>query len=96
MADTVSGTVSIAADSTINIRPSTTDEEWIIHNIYTSLGNLIEIYRWNDTGTTSQILIAKTSSTLSAVYYHCTTTGYLIIKNKSGSTIYVGYDGVIL
>jgi hypothetical protein len=95
MADTVNATTSIGSGASLNVRPSS-DEEWIIHNIYTSLGNAIAVYRWNNTGTTPEILVTKTSVSLSSIYYHCTLSDYLVIKNLSGSTIYVSYDGVIL
>ena len=96
MADvTIGTTVSLTSAASLNVRPPT-NVEWIIHNIYVPSGYAIELYRWNDTGTTPQILITKTSVSMGFLDFHVTQDDFLIIKNISGSTIYVSYDGVLI
>lgn len=88
-------TVSVANGDSVIIRPSSTAEEWDIHNIYIPLNKDVEIYRWNSISTTPQILITKISMTLSLMgAFHATFTDFIIVKNVSGSSIYIGYDGV--
>ena len=90
-------TASLANNDSINIRPSSTDEEWTIHNIYVPKGYTVEVYRWNSTSTTPQILITSISETLSLMgAFHATFTDFIIVKNTSGSTIYISYDGINL
>lgn len=95
MGNTIGDTVEVASGASINIRPST-DVEWVIHNIYIPLGSTVELYRWNNIGTTPQILMHKLTNTTSFQSYHATIDDFFIIKNISGSSIWVSYDGVLL
>ena len=92
---TVEGQSTVLAGATLNIRPST-DAEWIIHNIYIPNGNPVSIYRWNDIGSTPNLLITKTSTSMLCYSFHCTVDNYISIVNLGASSIYVAYDGVIL
>lgn len=95
MGITVGNTVQVASGSSVNIRPLT-DEEWVIHNIYIPLGQTVELYRWNNTGTTPEILMHRLTNTTSFQSYHATINDFFILKNVSGNTIWVSYDGVIV
>jgi len=78
-------------DSFLNIQPGI-GEEWSIHNIY--WGGAAEIYA---TDGTNDILVgsSETSGARLNNYLNCTSTQYFRIKNISGSSVYLGYDGVI-
>ena len=88
-------TVSVANGDSVIIRPASTDEEWDIHNIYIPLDKTVEVYRWNSISTTPQILVTSITGTLSLMgAFHATFTDFIIVKNVSGSSIYISYDGV--
>jgi hypothetical protein len=95
MTTTIGETTQVAHLSSLNVRPAI-DEEWVIHNIYIPIGSTVEIYRWNDIGTTPEILITKVSNSMLFQSFHCTLDEFIIVKNISGASIYISYDGVVM
>ena len=94
--DMVSTTTSLAMNTTLDIKPTTAGEEWIVHNIYIDLGSEIEVYRWYTAGGSSPLLlITKASHSLLSQQFHCSSTQYLVIKNIGTSTAWVSYDGIV-
>jgi hypothetical protein len=79
------------------IRPTTSGEEWTIHNIYMSFGRRAELHRiWDPTGFDSGIFIMPLSGSLLGQYnFHCTNTEFLMIVNNDVVPLDVGYDGVV-
>ena len=78
---------------TLNIMPSMVGVEWIIHNIIVPFGSTCELYKTDGTNT---IKIANISTSLLSYNFHCNISSYYTIKNVSGSTIYVAYDGIVM
>ena len=91
--DMVSGLESKLNNQSITIGPSTVSLEWSIHNIYIPFGSKCEIYRTD--GSNTILIMTTTSSLLSPYTFHVSTSQYITVKNVSGSTINIGYDGVI-
>jgi hypothetical protein len=82
---------SIANAASLTIQPSSGVEN-VIHN-FTYAGK-VEIYR---TDGSNPILILRDdlAGALLGLALHVTNANYLTIKNTSGSTMYVGADGVV-
>lgn len=88
--DTYSGLVSIVASGNYDIRPSL-GVEAVITNIYAS--NSIQI-AWTD-GTNVIIFDSLQGGGIYAKFsFHISYNYFLRIINTSGSTVYVGWDGV--
>jgi len=88
--DTVSNCESVANAAYLTIQPSGTTE-WVIHNI--DFGGAVEISRFDGTNE----IIFRTESAIGeyACVRHVTNSDYLRVKNISGGTIKIGYDGVV-
>lgn len=79
------------------IRPTTSGEEWTIHNIYVPFGKKIGLHRSSDpTGTILAITLGPLPFSLTGQYnFHCTNTQFLVLVNGEDEDIIVGYDGVV-
>lgn len=77
----------------MDIVPSTVGEEWTIHNIIIPFGYTCEIYQSNGA---IDILIVTTSMSLLSYHLHCDTSYYYRVKNTSGTTINVSYNGIVM
>ena len=86
------GRAQLLNNQYLDILPTTAGEEWTIHNINIPFGYACEIYQ---TDGTNPILDMHTTNSLHSYSYHCNTSSYYTIKNVSGYTIYVSYDGII-
>lgn len=87
------GTIaSVAAGNYLDVRPSS-GEEWVIHNFTADVGTNIEIYQSNGV---SEIKVDEHNASIVDVHFHASTTLYYRIKNVSGATANLGYDGVIV
>lgn len=86
----VSSHQSINNGAYLNIKPSVGDE-WVIHNIYVPNGKNVELY-WSD-GTNESLQDTNDGAWLN-YHFHVTASYYLRVKNVSGSSIYIGYDGI--
>lgn len=83
---------SLANNSFLDLQPSGT-VEWVIHNIYTPEGAAYELY-WYD-GTNSLKIDHDAAVGRYNLQIHTTNAKYLRIKNVSGSSQNVGYDGIV-
>lgn len=82
---------SVADDGYLDIRPSA-GVEWVIHNILAEIGTSVELYMSNGT---NEIKVDEHSAGFVDVHFHCTNSIYYRIKNVSGASAYLGYDGVV-
>ena len=82
---------SIADDASLSIQPSS-GVEWIIHNISVPEDAEVEIY-FSD-GSNDILSVSNTGGYIDG-HFHVTNSHYYKIKNVSGGSIYIGYDGII-
>lgn len=82
---------SVADDGYLDIRPSA-GVEWVIHNILAEIGASVELYMSNGT---NEIKVDEHSAGFVDVHFHCTNSIYYRVKNVSGASAYLGYDGVV-
>ena len=90
--DVVSGMSTILSTQSLLIQPPSGTTQWTIHNIYIPQFSTCEIYRTSSTGS---VLIMSTSDSLLSYTFHCTNSYYITVKNINGSSIIIGYDGVL-
>lgn len=96
--DAVVGMATLTTPSgKLIIRPTTSGEEWTIHNIYVNAGDSIVLYRSNDpAGVDLGICLGPIPFSLMGQYnFHCTTDQFLILVNGEATESKVGYDGVV-
>ena len=96
--DAVVGMATLTTPSgKLIIRPTTSGEEWTIHNVYVPAGTNVVMYRSGDpTGTDLGINLGPVPFPLLGQYsFHCTTTQFLILVNGEATEVEVGYDGVV-
>lgn len=91
--DMVCGMNTLADDSTMDIKPSISGEEWVIHNIYIPFGKSVGIYRTD--GVRSVLVLQTTMSLFGQFNFHCNVTEWIALKNDSGATIDLTFDGVV-
>jgi hypothetical protein len=81
---------SIADDAYLDIQPAA-DHEAVVHNIY--YADDIEVYRYD--GTNSILIASRTDNGCLAMFaFHVTNTDRIRVKNVSGGTQLIGYDGI--
>lgn len=81
---------SINNNSYLSIQPNV-GAEVTIHNLLYPYGSTVELYF---TDGTNEILIDSDNISGRGFFLHCTNSKYYKLKNISGSTIYIGYDGI--
>ena len=82
--------VAAGAYLTGDIRPASGSEA-TVHNIYSNQATQVEVYD----GTNSLIVSAPAGTTSWLGYvFHVTNAVYLRVKNTSGSTALISFDGV--
>ena len=84
---------SVADDGYLNAMAPSADAEVIISNIYVPFGTTIEVYRYDGT---NSILFLTASESILDVSFHCSYTNYIRIKNVSGSSAYISFDGMVV
>jgi hypothetical protein len=90
--DTISNlSVSVATNAVISIQPPS-GSEWIIQNVY--YGGAIEFYIANGANLVKFDSDSGFGARLITVF-RCTNTQYLQIKNVSGASINIAYDGLV-
>lgn len=89
--DAINTLSSVATGSYLDIQPGA-GVEWIIHNILVSSTAGIELYISD--GTNEELVLSSTGGLLD-YHFHATNSIYYRVKNVSGSTEYIGYDGII-
>jgi len=82
---------SVAAGDSLMIRPSSADEEWIIHNVYhEGAATLIRT-----DGTNSVVIDSDTTGgAWAGFFFHVTYNQYLVVRNDDSSAKVLGYDGI--
>lgn len=85
--------VTLLNGQSMDIAPSTSGIEWVVHNIIIPFGSACELYK---TDGSNDILIMNTSTSLLSYNFHCDISSYYKLTNISGSTIYASYDGVVM
>ena len=88
--DVVADCQSITNAASLTIQPGA-GIEWVIHNI--DFGGAVEIYRTD--GTNTILFRSESVAGEYACVRHLTNGDYLTVKNVSGGTIKIGYDGVV-
>lgn len=91
--DTVTAHTSIANNSSLTIRPALSGPEWMITNLY--MGGAWELYRTDGTNTIL-IMSGNGVGSLQRRSMIATWTHYFTLKNVHGSTVFMGYDGVVI
>jgi len=89
--DVKSAIVSLNPNGVLDIRPPV-GEEWVIHNITCS--GACELYFTDGTNTILVDSIMTTYGGWLGFAFHVTNSVWYAVKNVSGGTILVGYDGV--
>lgn len=80
--------VAVDNNATLNIQPAGTAEA-VIHNIYTGSGSC-ELYKYDGT-TLSKI---DTASGWLGYAFHARNACYLQVKNISGGSLNISFDGI--
>lgn len=81
---------SKANNDVLDMRPSS-GVEWVIHNYVYSGG--MELYKTDGTNSI-KVDSDTTNGGRIGVYLHCTNAVWYQLKNVSGSTAFLSYDGV--
>jgi len=89
--DAINTLSSVATDSYLDIQPGA-GVEWIVHNVLVAETATIELYITD--GTNEEKVISSTGGLLD-YHFHTTNSIYYRVKNTSGSTEYIGFDGII-
>jgi hypothetical protein len=89
--DSVNGNVSVAYTAFMTIQPGSSIE-WIIHNIHAPNTSDVELYV---TDGSNDILIDGQIGSWLGFNFHLTNSNYIKVKNTSGGTIRMGYDGIV-
>lgn len=94
--DAVGAIESIADDAACTLQPGA-GVEWIIHNLFVPDGTAADGVDIAVVDATGSILIADgiTSSMLQQ-NFHLSNTQYITMTNRSGGTILLGYDGIVV
>lgn len=89
--DVTSAISSISDTNYLDIQPTGTIE-WVIHNIYHA--DDIELYFYD--GSNNLLIEASTGpGVLTRYAFHCTNSIRIRVKNTSGGSQLIGYDGII-
>lgn len=87
----VVASTSVANNAYLTIQPGA-GIEWVIHNVHVPNTAAIEMYM---TDGTNDILTDKNTGGWLGYFMHLTNAQYMKIKNVSGGSIYMKYDGII-
>lgn len=86
------GTIeTVTNNASLTIRPSGT-EEWVIHNIFAPTTANIEFYKH---GSSLSVLADSNTGSFFNFFFHASNASYITIKNVSGASIEIGYDGTV-
>jgi hypothetical protein len=80
---------SVANNAFLDIKPTT--GEWVVHNIL--YGASMELYKTDGTNSIKVDSDASAGGRI-GVYLHCTNLVWYQLKNVSGSSAILSYDGV--
>lgn len=90
--DVVSGHSSVANTASLTVQPGA-GVEWVISNIYG--GGKIEVYMTNGSNPVLVNSVSESPYSFALYKYFLNNTYYMTIKNVSGGSIYIGYNGII-
>lgn len=88
--DIINGHSSISNNSYLTLQPDS-GVEWCIHNIL--YAGAVELEYYDGTNTIKFDADSAFGARLN-LCLHCTNSKYYRVKNVSGGSIYIGYDGV--
>lgn len=88
----IGGLISVPAGEMLDIQPPP-DVEYVVHNIIAPSGCPIEL-RFGSS--TADVLVDAATTSIMDVHLHMSHDVYYKIKNQSGATALIGYDGVIV
>lgn len=94
VADAVGTLVSKTNNSTLDIQPGS-GAEWFIQNLFSEQGMSIEVYRVDDAAGTNKKKVMTLVGGEVQVGMRATNDRWIQLKNVSGSTQFIGYDGVV-
>ena len=89
--DAVSGYASVANNGTTTIQPGASIE-WLIHTLFSESGAQLTVQMTDGTDKTVDVLAG---GSVHGLTWRLTNSIYMKIKNTSGGTVYIGYQGVI-
>jgi cytoskeletal protein RodZ len=89
--DVKSGISSVASGEYLDIRPPS-GEEWVIHNI--THNGAVELYFTDGTNTIGPIDSDAGAGGWLNFNFHVTNSCWYRVKNVSGTTQLIGYDGI--
>lgn len=93
--DAVGSIENINDDAAITIKPGA-GIEWIVHNLFVPDGsptNSVQVHVVDGSGS---MLIGEISSSMLQMTFHISNTQWLTMTNKTGGTILLGYDGIVV
>jgi len=91
--DLYSGNTTLTDSASWIVASETSTQEVVIHNIYIPYGSEVEIYLLDTMG---ECKILTTTETLYNYTFHINTTHCLRLKNTSGASIFLSFDGVVV
>lgn len=89
--DTFKNKETVASGDYMILRPAG-DVAWVIHNIYAPATSSIEFY---SSTTDGDDLIMETTGSILSYNFHANNVGYYKVKNVSGVSINISYDGIV-
>jgi len=89
LGDVQSTIASVANNSFLNVQPGA-GVEWVIHNFHHAGGAELQFFD----GTNFILLDTDTEGGVWSGAFHVTNLVYYRVKNTSGGTVNLGYDGV--
>jgi cytoskeletal protein RodZ len=93
--DSVGTLVSKTNNSTLDIQPGV-GAEWFVHSLFSEQGLSMEVYRVDDaTGTNKKKTMTLVGGEAQRLTMRVTNDRWIQLKNVSGSTQFIGYEGVI-
>lgn len=82
---------SVAHNASLTLQPAA-GTEWLVKNLY--YGGAVEIYRTDGTNSIKIDSDGAAGGRFSASFL-LTNSSYMMVKNISGSAIYICYDGLV-
>lgn len=93
--DAVGALTSTANNATLDIHPGS-GVEWFITSIFSEQGLAIEVYRVDDAaGTNKKKTMTTVGGEVQSLTMRATNDRWIQLKNVSGSTQFIGYEGSI-
>lgn len=91
--DTVTNWASAASNGTMDVRPGA-GVEWLITTLVSGSGKAMEVYLTED-GSTFTLADSLLGGSQHRLTYRLTNAFWMRLKNVSGGSAYIGYQGVV-